>query len=409
MNLLFIHNNFPGQYLHIARAMAHDPQTRVAAIGSSTSQAMEGVGLTRYNLTDVDVSTTHPFARRFDLECYRAEQVLYALSSLTSTGFKPDLIMAHPGWGETLPLRTIFPDARILLYCEFFYGTHGRDVGFDPEFPETGADGHVALHLKNAATLLALTECDVGIAPTEWQRSTFPREYQHKITTIHEGVDVDVAKPKRDATFQLPSGRTLDRGDEVVSFVARSLEPLRGFHTFMRALPRIMTERPHAQIIIVGSDGVSYGASPPSQQTWKSIFLNEVADQIDQDRIHFTGHLAYADYLTLLQISSAHVYLTYPFVLSWSLLEAMSTGCVVIGSDTPPVREVVNGKNGIIVPFFDFDLFATRVIEALTYPERFASMRNQARQTILDRYDTARICLPKMMDLIKGLLSKSEP
>src|SRR5271163_3505364 len=171
MNVLFIHNNFPGQYLHIARALARVPEVRMAAIGSSTSQMIQGVSLIRYNLADVDVSTTHPFARRFDLECYRAEQVLYALSSLTSTGFKPDLIMAHPGWGETLPLRTIFPDARMLLYCEFFYGTHGRDVGFDPEFPETGADGHVALHLKNASSLLALADCNIGISPTEWQRS----------------------------------------------------------------------------------------------------------------------------------------------------------------------------------------------------------------------------------------------
>jgi len=197
----------------------------------------------RYKMLDVDVSTTHPFSRRFALECHRAEQVLYALTSLMSTGFHPDLIMAHPGWGETLPLRTIFPHAQILLYCEFFYGAHGRDVGFDLEFPETGADGRVALHLKNAATLLALTECDAGISPTKWQRSTFPKKYQQKITTIHEGVDVDLAKPNPDAVFQLPSGRKLARNDEVVTFVARNLEPLRGYHIFMRALPRIMEER----------------------------------------------------------------------------------------------------------------------------------------------------------------------
>jgi glycosyl transferase family 4 len=177
MNVLFVHNNFPAQYLHIVRALADDPDVHMAAIGSSTSQKMNGVRLLKYSLGNVDVSNTHPFARRFDLECYRAEQVLYALSSLASTGFKPDVIMAHPGWGETLPLRTIFPDARILLYCEFFYGAYDRDVGFDPEFPETGADGHVALHLKNASSLLALADSDIGISPTEWQRSTFPKEY----------------------------------------------------------------------------------------------------------------------------------------------------------------------------------------------------------------------------------------
>ena len=400
MKVLFVHNNFPGQYQHIARALATDSSIQIAAIGSSTSQAMSGVNLIRYSLRDVDVSATHPFARRFDMECHRGEQVLYALSSLASSGFVPDIIMAHPGWGETLPLRTIFPDARIILYCEFFYGMRGRDVGFDSEFPETGADGHVALHLKNASSLLALTDCDFGISPTDWQRSTFPKEYQRKISVIHEGIDVDVVKPAPDAVLRLPSGRELRRSDEVVTFVARNLEPLRGYHRFMRALPRIMAARPQAQVVVVGGDGTSYGALPPPGTTWKSLFLNEVAKHIDQSRIHFTGRLSYSDYLSALQISSAHIYLTYPFVLSWSLLEALSVGCLVIGSDTDPVREVLNSENSLLVPFFDTEQLSERVIEALSFPRRFRSVRAQARRTILDQYDLARICLPKMMAFI---------
>jgi glycosyltransferase involved in cell wall biosynthesis len=401
MNVLFVHNNFPGQYQHLARALASDSQMRIAAIGSSTSQAMNGVNVLKYSLADVDVSATHPFARRFDLECHRAEQVLYASSSLAASGFIPDLIMAHPGWGETLPLRTVFPDARILLYCEFFYGMQGRDIGFDPEFPETGADGHVALHLKNASTLLALADCDFGISPTGWQRSTFPKEYQEKITTIHEGINVDIVKPAPDAVLRLSSGRELRRSDEVVTFVARNLEPVRGYHVFMRALPRIMAEKPRAEIVIIGGDGVSYGAPPPQGTTWKSTFFNEVAGKIDPKRVHFTGRLPYADYLSALQISSAHVYLTYPFVLSWSLLEAMSAGCLVIGSDTAPVREVLNSENGLLVPFFEVDQIAAQVIEALTHPRRFRSIRTQARRTILDEYDLERICLPKLMAFVR--------
>jgi glycosyltransferase involved in cell wall biosynthesis len=402
MNVLFLHNNFPGQYRHIARAFARSPQVQVAAIGSSTSRAMDGVNLIRYSLSNADASAAHPFARRFDVECYRAEQVLYALSSLGATGFVPDLIMAHPGWGETLPLRTIFPNARILLYCEFFYGMQGRDVGFDPEFPETGADGHVALHLKNASTLLALADCDAGVSPTAWQRSTFPEHYQQKIAVLHEGIDVDIAKPDPDAVLRLPSGREFRCSDEVVTFAARNLEPLRGYHIFMRALPRIMEMRPRAQVIVIGGDEVSYGAAPPSGTTWKSTFFDEIAGRIDQSRIHFVGRLPYSDYLNALQISSAHVYLTYPFVLSWSLLEALSAGCVVVGSDTVPVREVVNSKNGLLVPFFDVQGLADQVIEPLAYPARFRSLRVQARQTILDRYDLTRICLPKMNAFIQG-------
>ena len=401
MNVLFVHNNFPGQFLHIARALASALQARLVAIGSSTAQKIKGIELSTYSLRDINLSATHPFARRFQIECHRAEQVLYLLSSLSRSGFVPDLIVAHPGWGETLPLRTMFPHARIVLYCEFFYGVQGRDVGFDPEFPEAGADAHVALHLKNASTLLALADCDSGISPTNWQRSTFPKEYREKITTIHEGVNVDLAKPSPAAVFRLPSGRELHRSDEVVTFVARSLEPLRGYHIFMRALPRIMAERPHAQIVIVGSEGASYGASPPSDKTWKSIFFEEVIHQIDQKRLHFVGRLPYSSYLNALQISSVHVYLTYPFVLSWSLLEAMSAGCLVIGSDTAPVREVLNNKNGLLVPFFDYEQLAGQVIEALAYPRRFRSIRVQARQTILDHYDLVRICLPNMLRFIK--------
>jgi glycosyltransferase involved in cell wall biosynthesis len=403
MNILFVHNNFPGQYLHIARALARNPEVRMAAIGSGTSQTMDGVKLLKYGLGQVDVSATHPFARRFDAECHRAEQVLYALSSLATAGFKPDVIMAHPGWGETLPLRTIFPTARILLYCEFFYGAHGRDVGFDEEFPETGADGHVALHLKNAASLLALADCNVGISPTEWQRSTFPKEFQHKITAIHEGIDVDLIKPKSDAVLRLSSGREFRQTDEVVTFVARNLEPQRGYHIFMRALPRILSARPRAEVVIIGGDGVSYGPAPPSGTTWKMLFFNEIINKIDQGRIHFTGRLPYPDYLNALQVSSAHVYLTYPFVLSWSLLEALSAGCVVIGSDTAPVREVLNSENGLLVPFFDVEQMAERVIEVLANPDRFQAMRTHARQSIIDRYDLRRTCLPKMLALIKGM------
>jgi glycosyltransferase involved in cell wall biosynthesis len=401
MNFLFVHNNFPAQYQHIVRALAGNPKVRIAAIGSSTSREMDGVRHLKYSLNNVDVSASHPFARRFDMECHRGEQVLYALSSLASSGFVPDIIMAHPGWGETLPLRIIFPNARILLYCEFFYGMQGRDVGFDPEFPQTGADGNVALHLKNASSLLALTDCDFGISPTNWQRSTYPKEYQDKITVIHEGIDVDFVKPDPDAVLRLPSGREFRRSDEVVTFVARNLEPLRGYHQFMRALSRIMAARPQAQIIVIGGDGTSYGALPPQEKTWRSLFFDEIAEHIDRDRIHFVGRLPYSDYLSALQISSAHVYLTYPFVLSWSLLEALSAGCLVIGSDTAPVREVLNNQNGLLVPFFDNEQLSERVIEALAFPYRFGSLRTQARQTILDQYDRTRICLPKVMAFIQ--------
>jgi glycosyltransferase involved in cell wall biosynthesis len=402
MNVLFVHNNFPAQFQQLARHLAQQPGVRVAAIGARTSRSLKDVRLIKYALTDVDVSSSHPFARRFDMECHRAEQVLYALTSLASSGFIPDVIVAHPGWGEALPLRSIFPKARLVVYCEFFYGKTGRDVGFDPEFPTIGMDGHVALQLKNAATALALSECDAGIAPTAWQRSTFPSVFQDKIAVRHEGVDTAMIKPMRSASYRLPSGKLLTAKDEVVTFVARNLEPLRGYHVFMRALPRIMAERPNAEIILIGGHGTSYGAPPPDGASWQSIFLDEVAGGIDRQRVTFAGHLPYEDYLRALQISSVHVYLTYPFVLSWSLLEAMSAGCLVIGSDTAPVREVLSEENGIVVPFFDVEQLADRAIDALAHPSRFRKHRNAARRTILERYDLTQTCLPALVDFIRG-------
>ena len=395
--ILFVHSNFPAQFRHLAWALARNPEVSVAAIGSLTAKPISGVKLLKYSVMETDVSAAHPFARRFDLECRRAEQVLYATSTLLASGFTPDIVFGHPGWGETLPLRSMFPKARILTYCEFFYRTAGQDLGFDPEFPEHGLDGHVNVHLKNAATLLALDECNVGVSPTHWQRSTYPKEYQDKIQVLHEGIDTDLVRPEKNASFMLPSGRVLTAADEVLTFATRNHEPLRGYHVFMRALPQIMKSRPKAQILIIGGHGNGYGLSPPAGQTWHSIFFKEIAAQVDQSRIHFVGHLAHPEFVRALQISRAHIYLTYPFVLSWSLLEAMSAGCLVIGSDTAPVRDVVDGTNGILVPFFDVDELADRTIDALANPRRFQALRTKARKSVVERFDLKRVCLPAQL------------
>lgn len=400
MKILFVHNNFPAQYRHIARALADNPQFSVVAIGSNTAIAGRGIRMLKYSPVEGQAAAVHPFARRFDQECRRAEEVLYALSSLAASGFVPDLIFAHPGWGETLPLRTVFPRARIIVYCEFYYGAEGRDVGFDAEFPMTGLDGNVALHLKNATSLLALAESDLGISPTAWQKSTFPKEFQDKIRVIHEGVDVDEVKPSAEASFLLPDGSRLTAKDEVVTYVSRTLEPVRGYHIFMRALPKILKQRPNAQVVIVGEIGTSYGAAPPAGSNWKSAFFEEVRGELDPGRVHFVGRLPRSKYIEALQVSSVHAYLTYPFVLSWSLLEAMSAGCLVVGSDTAPLREVINPKNGLLVPFFDVEAWSDQIIAALSQPGRFRKMRNEARRHVQKYFDLKNVCLPEMMQLI---------
>ena len=226
---------------------------------------------------------------------------------------------------------------------------------------------------------------------------------------LHEGIDTAAVKPVPNASFRLPSGRLLTAKDEVVTFAARNLEPLRGYHIFMRALPRLMAERSNAEIVIIGGYGTSHGAPPPRGTSWKSIFLDEVAARIDIRRVHFCGHLPYRDYLRALQISSAHIYFTYPFTLSWSLLEAMSTGCLVVGSDTAPLRDVINQHNGILVPFFDIEKLADCIIDALAHPDRFQHLRSAARRTIVQQYDLAQKCLPALAEFVrrgKPLLDK---
>ncbi len=369
----------------------------LAAIGARGAQSMEGVMVHRYQAPTIDVSATHPFARRFNAECWRAEQVLMAASALAVSGFVPDFILAHSGWGETLPLRAIFPKARIIVYCEFFYRAKGQDIHFDPESPKFGLDGIAALQCKNASSLIALAEADAGISPTRWQRSTFPKEFQEKIEVVHEGIDLARVRPDPMARLRLPGGRVLTKTDEIVTFASRNLEPIRGYHVFLRALPAILRARPNAQVVIAGGDGNSYSHAPPSGRTWKAHFLDEVVSTLDLSRVHFVGTLDRDSYLRMLQVSSAHVYLTYPFVLSWSLLDAMATECEIVASDTAPVREVIEDKrNGVLVPFHDHSALSQAVVEALAKRGPSSLRGAAARKTVADRFDKA-VCMKEAL------------
>ena len=393
LDVLFVHNNFPAQFRNLADHLSRQPNARVRAIASQKAGTAAGVEVQRYRFSPGETAAVHTFARRFDQECRRAEQVMYAANALKVRGFDPALICVHPGWGEALPLRTLFPAAKICVYAEFYYHARGTDVGFDREFGQFGIDGETRVSLRNAASLLALADADYAVTPTHWQRSAYPREFQSKIEVIHDGIDTDALKPNSDAGMR--------QDEEIVTYVARNLEPYRGFHSFMRALPAVMRARPKAQIHIVGGDGVSYGNPPTDHASWREAMLSEVGGQIDRSRVHFTGWLNYDSYLKLLRRSRVHVYLTYPFVLSWSILEAMALGCLVVGSNTPPVRELIeDGTNGLLVPFAEPYVIAERVIEALARQPRYQPLRQAARQTVIDRYDLRRIVLPAQTRLI---------
>jgi glycosyltransferase involved in cell wall biosynthesis len=397
MKFLFVHNNFPAQFRNVVKELRKEGSFELAAIGAQGAQAVEGVAVHRYQAPTIDLSATHPFARRFHAECWRAEQVLMAASALAASGFIPDFILAHSGWGETLPLRAMFPRARIIVYCEFFYRAEGQDVHFDPEAPRLGVDGIAALQCKNASSLIALAEADVGISPTRWQRSTFPKEFQEKIEVAHEGVDLATVRPDPAARLTLPGGKVLTKTDEIVTFASRNLEPVRGYHVFLRALPAILRARPNAQVVIAGGDGNSYSHAPPGAKTWKAHCLDEVVSDLDLSRVHFVGSLDRGSYLNMLRVSSAHVYLTYPFVLSWSLLDAMAIECEIVASDTAPVREVIEDqRNGVLVSFHDRSALSQAVVDALASRGPSSKRGAAARRTVAERFDNS-VCVQEAL------------
>jgi len=408
MRILFVHQNFPGQFRHLAPALAAQAENQVVALGDETNiRAAAGLhprlGLCGYPAPAGASAQTHHYLHSTESAIRRGQAVARAAMTLRDKGFSPDVIYAHPAWGEALYLKDIFPSAKLLLFLEFFYRPHGSDMNFDPEYPNSFDDGCKA-RTRNATQLLSLACADGGISPTHWQRAQYPREFQGMIHVVHDGIDTDVVRPGVVADFRLPDDRgQLASGAEVITFVARNLEPYRGFHTFMRALPTILAARPHAHVLIVGGDDVSYGRRLEGE-SYRAKYMRESDGRLDSRRIHFLGKIPYSVFLDVLRLSSAHVYLTYPFVLSWSMLEAMSSGCLVIGSDTPPVREViVHGRNGILVDFFSATDLAAAVVDALAHPQSVKPLRDQARGHILARYDLTRIALPQQTAIIDEL------
>ena len=404
MHVLFLHQNFPGQFPHLVRLLQQVPGVGLTAITSSENRNPELVRTLRFNAKRIEFGTPGRLSRHFASRVGVGEQVAKIMLGLRAEGYAPDIVIGHIGWGETLFVRDVWPAAKMILYAEFFYTETGADVGFDPEFDaRTDPTGAFAIRTKNAAFLVSLADADVAVAPTQWQASRFPREFRRKLAVIHEGIDTDRTAPDPEARFALPDGGpVLTRADEVITFVNRNLEPYRGYHVFMRALAPILAARPQARAVIVGGDGVSYGLPPPGKTSWKQVFLAEMKGRLPLDRVHFVGAIPYSQLLSLLQVSAAHVYLTYPFVLSWSMLDAMSAGALVIGSKTAPVEEVIrHGENGLLVDFFDHARLAETVIEVLGDPTRFTPLREAARDTVRKTYDLKRVCLPKWISLLK--------
>lgn len=411
MILVFIHQNFPAQYLNVVRRLAEQPDNRVYFITQANHNEIPGIRKLVYKPALPLVCSCHPYSATFDVAVRTGTSVAEVCRNLRDSGVVPDIMVGHCGWGETLFVKDVFPDVPLLSCFEFFYHPEGADVGFDPEFaPSNGGDG-ARLQIRNAVNRLSFAVSDWGHTATTWQRSLFPIPMQARISSLHEGVDTDTVRP--DPASWLKMARkdiTLTRRDEVITYVSRNLEPYRGFHIFMRALPEILRRRPRAHVLVVGGDGLSYSDPPPYGGTYRRMLLAEIGDQLDLDRVHFLGQVPYATYLNVLQVSSVHVHLTYPFVLSWSFVEAMSAGCLVLGSATAPVLEVLRHReNGLAFDFFSTEALCDHVDEVLDHPDRLQGLRDAARATAVRDFDANAVILPRWDRLLGELADRQLP
>lgn len=403
--VLFIHQNFPAQFVHLAQELVR-LGCDIKALAIERRPIPPGVDVRYYEVKAQTLLPRDDIAADIEVKTRRALACAAAMRQLAAQGFQPTLILAHPGWGESLFCKDVWPGAVLVAYGEFYYQPDGADHAFDPEFSRATVESRMRLRMRNTALLHAYQAADAILCPTPWQKSCLPPEFQAKTAVIFDGVDTRVVRPEPEAFVRLGrAGLQLRRQDSVLTFVNRNLEPYRGFHIFMRALPEILERNPQTHCVMVGDDSVSYGSPPREHKTWREAMLREVGGRLPRDRIHFVGRVPYADYLRLLQISTCHAYLTYPFVLSWSCIEALAAGCRVVASDTPPVRDVITeGVNGRLFDFFDVPALAQKVTETLGNPGAYDAMAAQAVRDARQKFDLESVCKPQQIAWLASLL-----
>jgi glycosyltransferase involved in cell wall biosynthesis len=385
--VLFVHNNFPAQFRDLALTLKARG-VRCAAIGQDFAPGIEGMAMGRYGLDRGSTPGMFPLAVRAEADMIRGANALRVAKSMRDQGFDPAVIIGHPGWGETVFLDEAWPAAKRVAFAEFYYRGRGLDIGFDPEFFKPSEQSVLLGKAKNAVMTMAYAEADVIVAPTEFQASILPSVFRPRVRIIHEGVDVDAIRPGPAEPFALDEGRAIAPGTPVITYANNHMEPMRGLHIFARALPRLMSEVPDAQVLVFGWENPRpYGGQPPEGRTWREVFFEGL--DVDPARLHFLGRRPHDQMLAAFRLSTAHVYYTYPFVLSWSLVEAMASGCYIIGSDTPPLHDAItDGVSGRLLPFFDVEALSDAMIAACRHPAAATALRAAARDTAVTKFSS---------------------
>lgn len=393
MNILFLHRDFPAQFKYLVLSLLNDPNNNVYFISEDIGVEIKGV--TRFSLKGQDENPCpdNPHVKLFGKIIEHSKAAMRCAQEMKAQGIIPDIIYGFGFWGVNLFMKDVFPGVPVISFCEWFYNLEGADLGFDGRV--FSDEQKSVIRCENAHSLLDLHAADVCVSPTQWQKKQFPKEYHHKFKVIHDGIDTDTCSPGKDAKLYIKDkDLTLTADDEVITYGTRGMEPYRGFPQFMEAAEKILKKRPKAHIVIAGADHAYYGALP-EEGTYKEQMLKKL--DIDMDRIHFVGGLSFYDYINFLRVSSAHVYSTYPYILSWSILNAMSSGCCVVASSTAPVLEIIRDNyNGLLFDFYDIDQQVEKIEYALDNKEKAQEIRENARQFVLDYYDVKNMLMQQV-------------
>ena len=399
MHVLFVHQNFPAQFGHIAAYLTQRKKFRCTFVSQQPPGVWQGVERVQYQLRGGATDKSHYCGRTFENAVWHSHALYEALEARRD--LKPDLIVAHSGFCSTVFLRELY-DCPIINYFEYFYHTKNSDVDFRPEFPSPPL-ARMRARARNAVLLLDLENCDVGYSPTRWQRSLFPRVFRDKIRAIFDGIDTSVWRPREGLPRQI-AGRAVPDDMKIVTYVSRGMESIRGFDIFMKAARLLCQRRKDVLFVVVGDDRVCYGGDLDftGGKSFKDWVL--ARDDYDLARFVFTGLIQIGTLAQLLAISDLHIYLTAPFVLSWSLMDALACGTTVLASDTAPVREMIrHGENGLLFDFFDIDGLAARAAEVLDAPQDFKTLGRTAVELVREHYSLD-ICLPRMLALYEDAL-----
>lgn len=411
MNLLFVHQNMPGQYRELIQWLAAQGGHEIVFLTQrKDAPKLQGVKTVIYRPHHAPAKDAYGLSKVWEEATGAGFGAAMAAREIErKQGFRPDIVIGHTGWGELTFFKEIWPEVPILGFFEYFYRTHGGPVNFDPEEPSTEHTPFL-LHARNAVPFANIQTVDLGHVPTQWQQSMFPESFHDKFFVCHDGIRTDLLGPDPDVSLALGRlDRPLTRADEVFTYMARNLERTRGFHVFMRALPKILAERPNARVLVIGGNDVSYGKKSTHPRGLRGEMEAEVGHLLDWDRVHFLGRVPYSKYCQVIQLSRCHIYLTMPFVMSWSLLESMAMQATIVASDVAPVREAVtHGETGMLVDFFDPDALAAQVVDVLANPQAYAHLGPAARGAVVENYDFLTRCLPEQIARINSLVPEAK-